>query len=202
MFDMQARPRSQPLVKPKATTRLRAHGRDHVRGLIFSLGKLYRQPFATTLALLMVAIALALPACLYVLLDNLQAVTYQWREAVQITVFLKDQAGGNAIEKLRGRFTDHAKIAGVEYISAEKALKELRARSEFKHLLDGLQENPLPPVFVLDVHQTLQAYNTQYYQLYYESRCSVAQCMMVILMSIDITCTYTYVTTHASLSLS
>lgn len=146
---MKARPRSQSLVKPKATTRLRAYGRDHVRGLIFSLGKLYRQPFATTLALLMVAIALALPACLYVLLDNLQAVVYQWRDAGQITVFLKDQAGGNAIEKLHGRFTDHAKIADVEYISAEEALKKLRARSEFKHLLDGLQENPLPPVFVL-----------------------------------------------------
>ena len=136
-------------MKPKAITRLRAYGRDHLRGLIFSLGKLYQQPFATALALLVVAITLALPACLHVLLDNLQAVTYKWQDAGQITVFLKVQAGEKTIDKLHARFADHAKIASVEYVSAKEALEELRIHSEFRNLLDGLQENPLPPVFIL-----------------------------------------------------
>lgn len=148
-FGMAARSHSQSRAKPRLLTRLRAYGRDHLRSLVFSLGKLYRQPFATTLALMMVAIALALPACLHVLLDNFQAVSHKWHDAGQITLFLKDETSANTITRLRARFADHAKIESAEYISAEDALKELRDHSEFRHLLDGLQENPLPPVFIL-----------------------------------------------------
>ena len=141
--------RPQPLAKPNVITRLRAYGRDHLRGLVFSLGKLYRQPFATTLTLLMVAVALALPACLYVLLNNLQAVTNQWDDAGQITLFLKSDASGDAIKKIRSRLEDYTEIETVEYVPADKALNEFRDRSEFGHLLDGLQENPLPPTLIL-----------------------------------------------------
>ena len=34
-------------------------------------------------------------------------------------------------------------------MSAKEPLEELRIHSEFRNLLDGLQENPLPPVFIL-----------------------------------------------------
>ncbi len=139
----------QPLARPDVITRLRAYGRDHLRGLVFSLGKLYRQPFATTLTLLMVAVALALPACLYVLLNNLQAVTHKWEDAGQITLFLKINTNEDAIKKLRSRFEDHPKIETVEYVPADEALKEFRARSEFGQLLKGLQDNPLPPTLIL-----------------------------------------------------
>lgn len=139
----------QPLAKPDVITRLRAYGRDHLRGLVFSLGKLYRQPFATTLTLLMVAVALALPACLYVLLNNLQAVTYKWDDAGQITLFLKTNTNEDATKKLRSRLEDHPKIETVEYVPADEALKEFRDRSEFGQLLNGLQDNPLPPTLIL-----------------------------------------------------
>ena len=39
--------RPQPLTRPNFITRLHSYGRDHLRGMVFSLGKLYRQPFAT-----------------------------------------------------------------------------------------------------------------------------------------------------------
>lgn len=141
--------RPLPLAKPDVITRLRAYGRDHLRGLVFSLGKLYRQPFATTLTLLMVAVALALPACLYVLLNNLQAVTHKWDDAGQITLFLKVGTSEDAIKKLRSRLERHAEIESVEYVPADEALNEFRDRSEFGHLLDGLRENPLPPTLIL-----------------------------------------------------
>ena len=149
--------RPQPLAKPNARTRLRAYGRDHLRGLVFSLGKLYRQPFATTLTLLMVAVALALPACLYILLNNLQAVTHKWDDAGQITLFLKVDSSEDAITKLRKRLENHADIASVEYIPAAQALNEFRERGEFGYLLDGLRENPLPPIFILTPTVTSKA---------------------------------------------
>lgn len=141
--------RPKSLTKPNAIARLRAYGREHLRSVIFSLGKLYRQPFAATLTLLMIAIALALPTCLYVLLDNLQAVTYKWHDGGQITLFLEIDTGKKTVKTLRRHFVDHAKIRNVEYVSGEAALKDFRSRSEIGHLLEGLKENPLPPVFIL-----------------------------------------------------
>ena len=141
--------RPQSPVKPGFMTRLLAHTRDHLRSLVFSLGKLCRQPFATTLTLLMIAVALALPACMYVLLDNLRAVTYKWDDSGQITLFLSVDASDNEIEKLRDRLTALEEIETVEYVSAEQALDEFRKLSKLEYLIDGLQDNPLPPTLTL-----------------------------------------------------
>lgn len=143
------RPRPQPLAKPNLITRLRAYGRDHLRGLVFSLGKLYRQPFATTITLLMVAVALALPACLFILLNNLQSVTHDWDDSGQVTLFMSTKMDESAIKILSKRIKDHPEIEKVEYVSAKEALKEFKGRSEFGQLLDGLQDNPLPPSLIV-----------------------------------------------------
>ena len=137
-----------PLAKLDLLVRLRSYLRDHARSFIFSLGKLYRQPFATTLTLLMIAIALALPASLFVLLNNLQGVTQKWDDAGQITLFLKSDISQDSINKLTKRIENYAEIANVKYVSADEALKEFSARSEFGHLAEGLEQNPLPPTLI------------------------------------------------------
>jgi len=143
------RRRPKPLNKPNRMTRFRAHVRDHIRSLVFSLGKLYRQPLASTLTILMVAVALALPACMYVLLDNLRAITHKWDDSAQITLFLSLDTSDPDIEKLRLRLAALEGIESVEYVSAEQALHEFRQLSELDHLIDGLADNPLPPTLVL-----------------------------------------------------
>ena len=91
--------RQQPLAKPSLKTRMRAYLRDHARVLLFSLGKLYRTPFATVFTLLMIAVALALPACLYVLLNNLQSVTHKWDDAGQISLFLHTETSEREVNQ-------------------------------------------------------------------------------------------------------
>jgi len=139
----------QPLARPSIKTRLRAYVRDHVRVLLFSLGKLYRTPFATTFTLLMIAVALALPACLYVLLNNLQTVTHKWDDAGQISLFLPTETSERAIQQLKNKLTEHAQVAHVDYVPADLALREFKDRSEFGELLEGLPSNPLPPTLVV-----------------------------------------------------
>lgn len=141
--------RPQPLAKPDIMTRMRAYGRDHLRGLIFSLGKLYRQPFSTSLTMLMIAIALAMPACLYVMLNNLQAVTQHWNDAGQITLFLKSSLSDQQINNVRLLLNDSTEIENIEFKSAEQALKDFQQRNEFADLLEGLDENPLPATFII-----------------------------------------------------
>ena len=157
---LNTRRQPKPLIRPNRSTRLYSHLRDHLRSLVFSLGKLYRQPLATTLTILMIAVALALPACMYILLDNLRAVTQKWDDSGQITLFLNLETSENDIEKLRSRATALEEIETVEYVSAEQALDEFRTLSELDYLIDGLAENPLPPTLTLTPSVSAKAPDT------------------------------------------
>lgn len=141
--------RQQPLARPNVKTRMRAYVRDHARVLLFSLGKLYRTPFASIFTLLMIAVALALPACLYVLLNNLQTVTHKLDNAGQISLFLDSKTSESAIKQLTNKLNDHKKVSAVKYLPADLALQEFKKLSEFGELLEGLPSNPLPPTLVV-----------------------------------------------------
>ena len=158
-----AKPRQQqPLNRPKLKTRLRAYARDHLRVLLFSLGKLYRTPFATIMTILMIAVALALPTCLYVLLNNLQNVTHQWDDAGQITLFLHSKSTEQQIRAVNKQLSNHALVDQVEYISPEIALREFKQRSQFGALLENLASNPLPPALVVTPIDTAKQGDTLY----------------------------------------
>lgn len=158
-----AKPRQQqPLNRPKLKTRLRAYARDHLRVLLFSLGKLYRTPFATIMTILMIAVALALPTCLYVLLNNLQNVTHQWDDAGQITLFLHSKSTEQQIREVNKQLSNHALVDQVEYISPEIALREFKQRSQFGALLENLASNPLPPALVVTPIDTAKQGDTLY----------------------------------------
>ncbi len=141
--------RQQPLARPSLKTRFRAYARDHARVLLFSLGKLYRTPFATIFTLLMIAVALALPACLYVLLNNLQTVAHKWDDAGQLSLFLHTETSEQEVKLLKKQLANHALVENVNYISADLALNEFKNRSDFGELLEGLATNPLPPTLVV-----------------------------------------------------
>ena len=146
---MQASTRRPTPNRPNSLTRLRALVREHLRSLIFSLGKLCRHPFASTLTILMIAVALALPACMYLLLDNLQAVTEKWDDSGQITLFLNADSSKAEIETLRTRLAALEEIESITYVSAQQALAEFRKLSRLEYLIEGLEENPLPPTLTL-----------------------------------------------------
>ena len=57
----------------------------HMQALLGSLGRLARQPFATLLTVLVIAIALALPAALYLVVANMRVVTEGLDDTVQLS---------------------------------------------------------------------------------------------------------------------
>src|SRR3546814_6431611 len=74
--------------RPSLITRV---GQEHLHVCFFSLGKVGKGPLAAALTALVIGIALALPAGLYVLTRNLATVGYSWQESLQISLFLKDR---------------------------------------------------------------------------------------------------------------
>ena len=124
----------------------KAHHRETLRA---SLVKMLHEPMQTVLTVMVIAIALALPASLYLTVDNVQQVGSNFESSAQITVFVNKGAKPEAIEGLEKKLNGMAGVTSVEYISAQQALLEFKALSGFGSALRYLEDNPLPAVFLV-----------------------------------------------------
>jgi cell division transport system permease protein len=140
--------------QPRAAARPRRRGlrpwrEQHAQSFRSSLIRIRARPWATTLTLLVMSLALTLPLLLWLLLDNARALGGNLEDARAISVFLKpglDAAAAQAFaEKLRRR-TD---VAQVTLKSPEQGLDEFRNQSGFADALKILQSNPLPSVLIV-----------------------------------------------------
>ncbi len=121
----------------------------HVQVLFYTLGRLYRAPLSTLLSVMVIGIALALPAGLHVLVNNTRAISGSFEGAARISVFLKRETSENQRDALADVLRRRDGIADVKVISADQALAEFRELSGFGGAIDALEDNPLPPVLVV-----------------------------------------------------
>ena len=121
----------------------------HLQTSIGSLGRLAQHKLATTLTILVIGIALALPACLHLLVTNAQTATGNWNRAVDLTVFLKRPTSAEEARRTAERIRQRRDVAEAQLILADEALKEFRRDSGFGEAIDALNENPLPHTIVV-----------------------------------------------------
>jgi cell division transport system permease protein len=114
-----------------------------------ALRRLARQPFATVLTVLVIAIALALPAGLRVLVGNLGALSGGWQSAADFTVYFKLDVPTDRARVLAREIAARADVAGVQFIDRASALEEFRGHSGFGAALDALEGNPRPDTLVV-----------------------------------------------------
>lgn len=145
---MTARTRQNP---PPATRRGNPAswlGR-HVQVLVYTLGRLYRAPLSTLLSVMVIGIALALPAGLHVLVTNTRVISGSLEGAARISVFLRRDVTENQRDALADVLRRREDVGAVQVISAEQALAEFKSLSGFGEAIETLEENPLPPVLVI-----------------------------------------------------
>jgi cell division transport system permease protein len=121
----------------------------HAQTSIGSLGRLSQQKLATILTVLVIGIALALPACLHLLISNAQTATGNWNRAVDLTVFLKRPTSVEEAKRIVDRLKQRRDVSSVELIPADQALKEFRRDSGFGAAIEALNDNPLPHTLVV-----------------------------------------------------
>lgn len=121
-------------------------GSRHLQALLGSLGRMARNPFSTALTVLVIALALALPTALRLLVVNAEAATGGFSGAVNLSVYLKTDVPLTKAQQLEHNLRARADVGGVELIPADKALAEFREYSGFGAALDALKDNPLPHV--------------------------------------------------------
>jgi cell division transport system permease protein len=121
-------------------------GIRHAQALLGSLGRLKRNALATVLTLLVIGLALALPAALGLFVINAQSATGGFGHAIDLSVYLKSGVPLAKAQQLAAGARERPGIAQVTVIPADEGLKEFREYSGFGAALDALQSNPLPQV--------------------------------------------------------
>lgn len=116
----------------------------HAQALLSSLGRLARQPFATLLTVLVIGIALALPAALYLAVANMRVVTAGLDDTVQLSAYLAMSTTPAEAQKRAQSIAELPGVAATETVSPDEGLAEFRKRSGIGDALEALAENPLP----------------------------------------------------------
>jgi cell division transport system permease protein len=127
----------------------KAYWSHHRESAINSYRRLLEAPLQTLMTALVVAIALALPATLLTGLSNVHRLGEAWDASPKISVYLSTKARDAAIQALHQKLEALPEIAQIAYISPEQAVAEFQAVSGFGQALEALEENPLPPTFVV-----------------------------------------------------
>lgn len=129
---------------PLATWALR-----HVGTLVGSLGRLARQPFATLMTVMVIAVTLALPAALHLVVKNARALSGNWENALDFSLYLEPDVPVEDAGRLRDIIAQRADVSQVRLVTADEALEEFKGQSGFGAALDHLSENPLPHTLVV-----------------------------------------------------
>jgi cell division transport system permease protein len=135
--------------KASVADRLGAWRSHHQLVAVESFQRLLAQPLASALTWMVIGIALALPASLFVALDNLQQLTGGWDSAARISVYLHQTVTEDAGRRLGEKLLEQPEISDSSYLSSTEALEEFSRLSGFGAVLNELPENPLPAVVVV-----------------------------------------------------
>lgn len=121
----------------------------HLYSMVSSLGRLVQRPWATLLTVGVIAVALALPILLALMLSNVERVSGTFRESREVSLFLTPGTQAERAEAVRNEVQ---RLPGVESVSLRtpaQGLEEFREMADFAGALNLLEENPLPPVLVV-----------------------------------------------------
>ena len=121
----------------------------HFDTLRESVARLLNQPVASALNVIVIGIALSLPAGFYLGLNNLQTFSRQLSSDPQVSIFMEADAGKADVATVEQRLKANPDIGRVEFISREQALARLKRSASLSDVLDNLGRNPLPDAFVV-----------------------------------------------------
>ncbi len=127
----------------------------HLQVFFYTLGQFARAPIASLLTIAVIAITLALPTGLYLLIENVQRISTGLDGGARISLVLKADVDHATAAQLSERIRQTLGVATVEYISPKQALAEFKRLSGFGETLDTLTHNPLPPVLIVQPSRTL-----------------------------------------------
>ena len=121
----------------------------HLYSFVASLGRLLRKPWASALTIGVMAVALALPLGLWLVLGNVERLSGSVQQSRQISVFLKPGVDGARAEAMAKQLRARRNIGEVTLRTPQQGLDELRERGGLGDAVDAVGGNPLPYVLIV-----------------------------------------------------
>ena len=123
--------------------------RLHAMAFAATLERLARTPFASLLNVLVIGVALALPAGAYTLLLNLTDAARGVSSDPEISIFLALDVKQDDVTEIERRIKSEPGVARATFKSRETAFAELKTSPALGDVLTALNQNPLPDAFIL-----------------------------------------------------
>lgn len=120
------------------SSRVGAWLEHHAASLVASLGRMLRKPWASLLTVGVMAMALALPLGLWVVLQNVQALGGQVQTSREVTLFLKPEVDAARAQALAKELRARDDVAEVAQVTPEQALAQMREREDLAAAIDAL----------------------------------------------------------------
>jgi cell division transport system permease protein len=140
----------QPLhSETAAIDRIKAYLALQMDSLKGSFARIWETPIASSLTILVVAIALALPASFNAFIQNARQPVEALETTSQISLFLKPELSNEVALRLANKLKQNPALFDATLITKEDGLRELAAYSGFGDALEALNNNPLPAVILL-----------------------------------------------------
>ncbi len=122
---------------------------QHLMVLQLTLLRLGRQPLSSLMTIGVIAITLALPTGLHLVLGSAQSLSRHWQGTSSISAFLKPEVKADEGAQLKQQIVAFEGVEQVQLLTQEEALTEFSLFSGFDEALGLLEENPLPMVLLI-----------------------------------------------------
>ncbi len=112
--------------------------------------RLGNKPLGNILTVMVIAFALTLPSCFYLLSKNILVLSESIPTSSQLTVYLSDVPSDSERDILLTEWRSWPGVDSVNYVSPDEGLNEFYQYQGFAEALPLLDSNPLPGVMVVE----------------------------------------------------
>lgn len=131
-----------------------------MKALLYSIQvvfkSLWREKWINLLAILSISIGLSLITTFILITFSMDSVLQRWAKNFGLVIYLDEHISSAEEETLKKKFQDDTDIIEVNFVSKDRALKELRSTLGANALIiEGLDENPLPSSFELRLKSSM-----------------------------------------------
>jgi len=121
------------------------------------LRQLLSAPVSTFMTVLVLAVALALPAFLFSTLSNASRLSDSWDNENKISLFLQTNLSESQVDGFVQNLLLRPDLIAIDLVDASQGLLEFKQHSGLSDVIDSLEKNPLPAVvYVLGKDNTEQ----------------------------------------------
>ena len=143
--------RTQKKVQGRSAKRANTDGffSVHAQQAKASFAALWRRPLGNILTLAVISVALAMPACLYLLGKNVASAAQDVASPSQVSAYLAEGMPDARVMVLKDQIETWPLVKKVEYISPQQGLSDLSQYAGFDQALSLLSGYALPGVLVI-----------------------------------------------------